>query len=361
MNFDKNTFVPSAELNSAQKSKDMRNKEGVEIFSAVCSGKDLTKYGKKVDKVLSYMKNLGEKAVGGDLKAQAEINAIREIQIESPLLKRINLFNYMGDFQSVPYDTELRYKVSQLQGKKSGEQANSGSFAFPTQTWAEGTFSTKTITGGMAVDYRQEATMNTDSIAQANEQVITDMFNQMFYDVVFNMYNTVSQLAAAGGLTVFSEAAGINQAVVDDAIRLIRRWGNVTISGDYSVISQMQAFIGFDVVPAAPAGTVQYSEAVMEEIRRTGLLQSYRGANVVEIPNSYNLTRVNQTAGLGGNTPFFETYMPDGLLFLTPSGVGASPLQVGVKGGVTSMAGSDVNLRLNVQRFDIEFGKLVAA
>lgn len=354
MNFDK--FVPSAEINSIQKNINVKN-EGVEIFSAICNGKDLTKYGKKVDQVMAYMKNLGEKALAGDTKAMAEVNAIREIQIQAPLLKRLNLFTYMGDYQNVGFNEEIRYKIYELQGKKSGQQANSGSFPFPTHVWREGTMSTKTITGGLAVDYREVASGNTDAIAVANEQVITDMINQMFYDVVTTMYNGIRNIVLAGGLTVFSEAAGINQAVVDDAIKLIRRWGAVTISGDYSVISQMENFAGFNTV-ANPA-TLQFSEAVMEEIRKTGLLKTYRGASIVEIPNAYNLTRINATAGIGGLAPFYDTYLPEGLMFLTPKTSFTSPLQIGTKGGVTSMAGQDINLKLNVQRFDMEFGATV--
>jgi hypothetical protein len=355
MNLEK--FVPNVEINSIRKNINVKN-EGVEIFSAICNGKDLTKYGDKVDKVMAYVKNLGEKAQSGDIKAMAEVNAIREIQIQAPLLQRLNIFSFMGDYQNVPYDTELRFKIYELQGKKSGQQANSGSFPFPTHIWREGTMSTKTITGGMAVDYREVASGNTDAIAVANEQVITDMMNQMFYDVVVTMYNAVRTISLAGGLTVFSEAAGINQAVVDDAIKLIRRWGAVTISGDYSVISQLESFAGF-ATNAVP--TVQFSEAVMEEIRKTGLLKTYRGASIVEIPNAYNLTRINATAGIGGNTPYYDSYLPEGLLFLNPKTSFTSPLQVGTKGGVTSMAGQDLNLKLNVQRFDMEFGKLKIA
>lgn len=354
MNFDK--FVPSAEINSIQKNINVKN-EGVEIFSAICNGKDITKYGKKVDQVMAYVKNLGEKALAGDTKAMAEVNAIREVQIQSPLLKRLNVFNYVGDYQNVGFNEEIRFKIYELQGKKSGFQANSGSFPFPTHVWREGTMSTKTITGGLAVDYREVASGNTDAIAVANEQVITDMLNQMFYDVVVTMYNSISAIALAGGLTVFSEAAGINQAVVDDAIKLIRRWGSVSISGDYSVVSQMESFAGFNTT-GVPA-TLQFSEAVMEEIRKTGLLKTYRGANIVEIPNSYNLTRINATGGIGGLAPFYDTVLPEGLLFLNPKTSFSSPLQVATKGGVTSMAGQDINLKLNVQRFDMEFGSTV--
>jgi hypothetical protein len=343
-------FVPSVEINNIKRNINTKN-EGVEIFSAICSGKDLTKYGDKVDKVLAYVKHLGEKAVNGDLQAQAEINAIREVQIQAPLLQRINLFAYMGDFQKVGYNEELRYKVYQLQGKKAGEQANSGSFAFPTQTWRDGSLTTTTITGGLAVDYREVQSGNVDAIAIANEQIITDMINQMFYNIVFNMYSSISASALAGGITNFSEAGGINQIALDAAIRTARRWGQITISGDYSVISQIESFAGFTTNVGVP-GTVQFSEAVMEEIRKTGLVKNYRGTNIVEIPNTYNLTKLNV-----GNT-FFETYLPEGLLFLIPKTNMISPLQIGIKGGVTSLTGVDINLRQNVTRYDIEFGEI---
>ena len=354
MNFDKEKFVSSAEINTLQRNIDKRNKEGVEIFNKICKGKDVSKYGDKVDKVMTYMKDLGEKASNGDPKAQAEINSIREVQIEAPLLQRINLFNYMGDFQSVGYGEELRYKVYQLQGKKAGEQANSGSFPFPTQTWREEPLKTTTITGGIAVDYRELQSGNTDAIQSANEQVITDMMNQMFYHIIQEMYDAVKDVANNDGIAAFAESSGLNKSVVDDVIKLIRRWGPVTISSDYSMISQMEEFAGFTT--NSSDGTVQFSDAVMEEIRNTGLLRSYKGANVVEIPNTYNLTKVAKDSGVGGDNDFFETYLPEGLMFFLPRTSFSSPLQVGQKGGVTSMTGQDLSLRLEAQRFDMEFG-----
>ena len=86
MNFDKQNFVPSIEINNAKRNINVKN-EGVEIFSAICSGKDLTKYGAKVDQVLAYIKALGDKAVNGDIKAQAEINAIRSTDSGSIITK----------------------------------------------------------------------------------------------------------------------------------------------------------------------------------------------------------------------------------------------------------------------------------
>ncbi|HQD92675.1 MAG TPA: hypothetical protein PK924_05320 [Bacilli bacterium] len=334
-------FELNAEINSAMKNI-YPKKEAVEIFSAICNGKDITKYGDKVDKVMAYMKHIGQKAVDGDVQAKAEINAIRTMMIEAPLVKRLSLFDFMGEKIQVGYDEEVRYKVYQLQGKKSGEQANSGSFPFATANWrTEVMTEFTTITGGFVVDYREVATGNTDAIAVANEQVVTDMLNQMFYKIMV-AYHTGIQNATINN---YSEGAGITKIALDNVLKKARRFGNLTITGDYSVIEQLSDFAGFTTT----TNTVMFSEAVMEEIRKSGLLKFYKGFPVVEIPNTYNVTKFNNTK------EFFETYLPEGLLLIVPSGA-TSPLKIGIKGGLTSMSGTDISLRAEVTRFDMEFG-----
>ena len=91
----------------------------------------------------------------------------------------------------------------------------------------------------------------------------------------------------------------------------------------------------------------------------TSLLKNYSSTIIFEISNAYNLTKINATGGIGGAAAFYDTVLPEGLLFLTPKSVTGSPLQVGIKGGIRGMAGQDINLGLNVQRMDIEFGSIV--
>jgi len=338
-------FELNAEINSAMKNI-YPKKEAVEIFSAICNGKDITKYGDKVDKVMAYMKHIGQKAVDGDVQAKAEINAIRTMMIEAPLVKRLSLFDFMGEKIQVGYDEEVRYKVYQLQGKKSGEQANSGSFPFATVNWrTEVMTEFTTITGGFVVDYREVATGNTDAIAVANEQVVTDMLNQMFYKIMVAYHTGIKNAPIRN----YSDVEGITKVALDTALKKARRFGNLTITGDYSVIEQLSDFVGFSTCTDTNTNTVMFSEAVMEEIRKSGLLKFYKGFPVVEIPNTYNVTKLNDAGD------FFETYLPEGLLLIVPSGV-TSPLKIGIKGGLTSMSGTDISLRAEVTRFDMEFG-----
>ena len=333
-----------AEINS--KIKPVQTK-GVEIFSAIVNGKDVSKYGKQVDAVMDYMKKLGKRAMNGDASAKAEINSMRTVMVQTPLLQRLNLFSFMGNVTNVAPNEEIRYRVHQLQGKKSGLQANSGSFAFPTQTWRTQVMQTKTVSGGLAVDYREVATLDTDAMAVAQEQVITDMMNQMFNDVMVGLYAGVK----AATIKNFSENAGLTKTALDEAIKKARRWGQISLMADYTQIDAMAEFAGFKNDTAGGATTISFSDAVMEEIRRTGRLNFYKGTPVVEIPNSFNTTKLN------ADKDYFETYLPEGLTFLVPTGQ-VSPLQIGIKGGVTSQMGTDIDTRLEITRFDLEWGKI---
>jgi hypothetical protein len=351
--FDNNNFQVSPsqiELNNVTKETKI-GKQSVEIFTAILYGKDLTKYGDKVDKAVNYLKNLGNMALNGSyaqqLQAKAEINAIRTETIQAPLVKRLNLFDFMGNVTRVGMNEEVRYKVYELQGKKSSIQANSGSFPFPTHKYRTEILKTKTITGGLLMDYREIQTGNTDAMAQANEQVITDMMNQMFYEIMVAMHDGIKN---ATSVKNFVEVSPLTKTAVDDVRKKARRWGDVTISGDYSMISQMEDFAGFKTDVAG--NSKMFSEAVMEEIRKTGMLKTYYGHSIVEIPNQFNTTQLNND----GN--YFDTVLPEGLLFFLPQGMYA-PLQIGMKGDVRSMAATDINLAAEVQRFDMEFGSIL--
>ena len=341
INFEK--MAVNSELNSLQESVNTKT-QGVEIFSAMCEGKDLTKYGSKVDAVNKYIKATGERAVAGDVKAQAELNAIRTEMIEAPLLKRLNLFDFMGEKITVGYDEVLKYKVYNLEGNMSNWQAINGTFSFADYNYKTRTMDTENITGGVAMDYREFQTGNCDAIAVLNEQCVTDMFNKVFYRVMTELYKGVKNASIHN----FSEASGLTKTSVDAMLKKARRWGNVTLTGDFSVISQLEDFAGF----STNSTTKQFSQAVMDEIMKTGLLKTYKGTPVVEIPNTYNLTK------LTADGSYYDTYLPEGLLFGLVSGA-MSALKVGFRGGLQSMAGDDINTRKHVIRYDLECGTIL--
>ncbi|GIN23108.1 hypothetical protein [Siminovitchia fordii] len=344
------------ELNNARRDSDVfvntklsSKSPIVEIFSAVALGEDTAKYGKKVDTVMGHVKELASKAVLGDPVAKAEINTIVRYAIEPKLIKAIQLFNFMGTFRTIGYDEQPMMKTYKHEAIRSGFQASRGDIPFAATTWREYPIGTGTISSGYAFNYRELQSGNLDKVAEGMEQVQTDMHNKAMNYVVVEMVKAIKN---ATGVKYFAESAGIAKQAVDETIAKVRRFGQPAIAGDYSVVSQLNDFAGFKADPSEAKNT-HLSEAVMEEIRRTGLLTHYKGSAVVELPNQYNLTELNAA---GDN---FKTYLPEGLLFFIPQGA-VSPLQVFQRGGLTSMSGNDIVTGTEMTRFDMEIGAGVA-
>ena len=127
-------------------------------------------------------------------------------------------------------------------------------------------------------------------------------------------------------------------------IRRIQRFGSVGIFGDYSVVSQINGFQGYEGVTPSVTGM---SQDAMNELRRTGLIGMYTGAVVSEIQNSYNMTKALPD-GSG-----WDTYFPQGLLFVIPNGV-ESPVRTWTRGSLTSFSGNEIQTGRILSRFDIE-------
>jgi len=339
-------FTPSVELNNIQPEHKYTEKSPIiEIFSAMVKGEDTGRFGDKANKANAYIKKLGADALAGDGRAKVELNTITSIMIQAPLLQRLNLFNFMGNVTSVGFNERLLYKVYKLQGKMSGLQANQGDVPFATSTWNYREMTTKTISGGTSLNYRELSTGNPDSLAPLMEQVLTDMQNKIFYSVMNALYSGVKN---ATGIKNFTEAAGLTKASVQDMIKTIRRWGKVGIFGDYSVVSQINDMTGFNTDTAGVLAK-QLPISVIEEIMKTGLISSFYNTIITEIPNSYNLLKLNSAGTM------YDTYLPEGLLFFLVSGE-QSCLQIGYRGGLQSATGFDVITGQNMTRFDLEFG-----
>jgi len=317
--------------------------EDVEIFTNIVYGKDVSKYGKKVDTTMDKIKTLAGMANDGNTQAKAELNAIRTITIKQPLEKRLAINNAMGTVTKVGYNEEMRYEVYQMQGEKSRIQASSGAFVFPTVKKRTGSMTTQTSTGGIIVDYRELQSGATDGFAMANEQVLTDMTNQM----VLSHINAL-RAGITAATTLKNYAEGITKTNVEDVRKKARRFGSsVTMMGDYSTVNKLGDLANFSVVAAGTE--FRFPEYVMEEVMKTGIIKIYKGSIVVEIPNSYSMIDLN-TAG-----DFYAPQLPTTDLWFLPQGQ-ISPLQICLRGGLTSMTATDINLRAEVTRYDWEFG-----
>ena len=215
--------------------------------------------------------------------------------------------------------------------------------------WREYPIGTQTISAGFAVDYRELQNGNFDgNIREGMNQVQIDMQNKMTYYVMTVLYNALKN---AKGVKHFAEDNGITKTAVDNMLKSMRRYGKVNIAGDYSVVSQFNDFAGFKQFSA---DEIRYANNIVaEEIRQTGLVNMYNGAFVTELPNAINWTQLNKDG------TDYDLYMPQGLLFFLPRG-SVSPLQVFLRGGLTTMTGDDIVTRQHLTRFDMEFGAGVA-
>jgi hypothetical protein len=340
------------ELNNQHKNEHPKlqsNSKIVEIFSDLTFGKDVSKHGKNTDKVMGHIKELSQRAVNGDIQAKSEINEIVRFSIAPKLASAVQLFNFMGSFRDLNYDQQPEVKTYKHDAIRSQFQASRGDVPFAATSWEKYTIGTQTISSGYAVDYREVASGNLDAVAEGMSQVQVDMINKAMAYVIDKLYNGIKN---ATGIKYFAETAGITKTSLDDNLKKVRRFGRPSITGDYSVVSQLNDFAGFKI-DASDTKNTALPEIVMEEIQRTGLLSNYRGNSVVELPNQYNLTTKNAA---GDN---FETYMPEGLLFLIPQGE-VAPLQIFRRGGLTSMTGNDVVTGQELTRFDMEIGADVA-
>lgn len=342
----------SFELNNARKDdiavKDQTKfNKVVEICSALFAGNDISKYGKETDAVVAKLKDLGTRADMGDYRARSEINTIVKFMIQPKLLESLKVFSFLGNYKEVGYDVQPVVKTYNYEGLDARIQAANSDVSFGSRNWIEYPITTKTISAGMAIDYRELASGNFGgNIAEETSQVQTDMNNKAVAYALSVLNNAVKNNTKY--VKFYSEYATVpTQAGVDDMVAKIRKLGKVAISGDFSVLSTICDWngyktIGSDVVPF-------FSPEQVSEIAKSGLNGFYKGSTLVELPNPYNFTKP-----LNDKTSF-ETYYDADKLYFTAQGTN-SPFHIFRRGGMTTMSGNDIETGVVKTRFDIEIG-----
>ena len=323
----------------------------VEVFSAMVNGESLDRFGAKADKAVAYIKELGSKAENGDYSAIAELNTIRRFVVETPILEEIKLLGIFGSYKNVGYDETIEREVYTHVGERSREQAAGGDVVFPAITKETYPVGTTTISGGYAVDYRRVALGDMSKENEGLALVKTDIRNRAMLYVVNKVYKAIH---TATGVKYDLTAAGLTKAGVDGVLTKVRRNGRPTVIGDYAVLSQFPPWAGYAATSASPSATITgISEKAMNEIAQTGLLATYNGAVLAEMPNPYN---EYETLADGSN---FKTLLPAGLAFIVPTGA-QSPIATWTRGGLTSFTGNNVHTGKVETRFDLEVAADVA-
>ena len=321
----------------------------VEVFSAMANGEEISKFGVAADKAVKHIKSLGERAESGDTSAIAELNTIRRYVIEAPVLQEMKLFNVFGSFEQVGFDESIEREVYNYAGEGARLQANNGDVPFIAPVKTKYPVGTKTVSGGYQVDYRRVKLGDMSKENEGMAIVRTMIYNKAINYILVTVYNAIKN---ATGVKYTLEAGGLTKAGVDDVIAKVRPNGKPTVFGAYGVVSQFTPWAGY-VGSIASNTILGMSQKVMDEIASRGLLATYNGTNLVEIPNPYNEYELNAA---GTN---FEKLNPEGLALVVPTGV-ESPIKTWVRGGLTSMTGEDVKTGKLISRYDLEIAVDVA-
>lgn len=322
-------------------------KQMVEICSALFAGNDAGKFGTQKDAVVKKLAALGEAATMGDLKARAEINTIVKFMIEPKLLEAMKIYSFLGNYHELAYHEQAKVKTYNYEGLDARLQASNADVSFAGRNWIEYPVATRTVSAGMAIDYRELASGNFDgSIAEETAQVQIDMNNKGIAYVLGVLKNSLANNTKyVKNYSTYTDAP--TKAGVDTMIKRMRKMGKVAILGDYNVLSAICDFNGYKTV--GDSTLPFYSPAQVEELAKTGLNGFYNGTTLIELANPYNYTKP-----LADKTGF-ETYYADDELYFTAAG-NKSPLNIFRRGGITTMSGTDVETGTIKTRFDMELG-----
>lgn len=348
----------SFELNNMRKDdtlasgKVTANSPVVEVFSAMVNGQDLNKFGKKADVAVNYIKSLGEKASLGDLTSIAELNEIRKFVIQPKLLQEIKLLGVFGSYKPLRWGETAYLEKKVYENVRADIQAEGQDVSTPFVRKSKSALAPITISAGHKANYRELALGDMATENELMSEVQKQIRNQATLYVIETVYKAIEQ---ATGVKYFYEANTLAKTGVDNLLGKIRRYGKPVVHGDYAVLAQFLPWIGY-------AGTIGgntitgVSQKLLDEIADNGIVGSYNGAILSEIPNGYNFSKLNAA---GDN---YEPLLPAGLAFVTPAAPanGVAPIQTFSIGGLTSMSGNSVATGEQMTRYDLSIACGVA-
>lgn len=349
----------SFELNNARKDETFASGKitsqspVVEIFSAMANGEELAKYGKKADIAAKYIKELGSRATNGDLGAISELNEIRKFAIQPRLLQEIKLLGLFGSYKPLAWgDTAYLEKID-YENVRADVQAEgqdvSTAFVRKTKT----PLAPVTISSGHKVNYREIALGDMSSENVLMGEVQKEIRNKATMYVIETVYKAIEN---ATGVKYFYENAGLTKTDVDALLTKIRRYGKPNVNGDYAILAQFLPWIGYSGTIGSNTIT-GVSQKLLDEIADTGIIGTYNGAVLSEIPNGYNYNKLTSD---GSN---YDTILPAGLAFVAPTAPvgGVAPIQTFSIGGLTSFSGNSVSTGEIMTRYDLSISAGVAA
>ena len=185
----------------------------------------------------------------------------------------------------------------------------------------------------------QTGRVNMSDLAAEASQAMTHQKIKYIWNVLENAVTTWAH-------PFYGEGSGIVSTTFDPMVLHWLRSGGCTILGDIEAVGKLAGMTGFVTVqPTTTNGAMQFSNDIINEFNRSGMVGAYRGASVVKMVNPYEDD---------GVTPLLDT----GKLFLLPTGAAAEarPLKIVEEGDVFSMEATNIDDLKYELRLDQYFG-----
>lgn len=322
----------------------------VEVFSYLTQGKDLSKFGAKADMAVKYIKELAEKAETGDIRSMSELNEIRKFVIQPRLLEEIKLLSVFGSYQALGWNETAYLVYPKYENLRADIQAEGLDVSTPFYRTSKKPLAPVTISAGWKANYREIALGNFYNEGELQEEVRKTIRNKAAMYVLREVFTAIEN---ATGVKYFYENSTLAKASVDALLLKIRKYGKPNVIAPYAVLAQFLPWIGY-------AGTIGnntitgVSQKLLDEIADTGIIGTYNGSVLTEIPAGINYNEIDTTA------QDYKTLLPEGLGIVVPAGTNPSAIQTFTIGGMTTMTGNNVTTGDIMTRFDLSVAAGVA-
>lgn len=243
--------------------------------------------------------------------------------------------NHVADVKHVGYGEKAAFRVKQ-EGIRAFIMAKAGTPARSKIAHKQITLDTIAVSARPVVNLYE---LRTGRVQMAD--LIRDAANEMHLKQIQYIQGVLHKAVENWEHPFSGSGSGIAKNVLNPMLQHWMRTGSVTLLGDIAIISQLAEQTGF----TAAAATQQFSQNVIDEVMRTGMIGTYYGAKVINMVNPY----------MGDNvTPVLDTKR----LYILPSGASADmrPLKVLYEGDVQSTESTNIDDLAYEVRLDQWFG-----
>jgi hypothetical protein len=270
----------------------------------------------------AMLKEIGidENSSAREIRAKEDLAfALIEEAVDEILPKKLeNVLGAFAEVRTFPRDAEVVFNIEKIGKNRAkltiSKGARGGIYRAAKLDSKYFSMNTSVYTVAVYVTL-EEIILGTMSLAELYANIL-EGFEEIVYKEVFN---ALAQGNAVAGYGRIGETEGQISAAkadladsIDTVMPYVKQYGMPTIFGSYKALSGLYN-------PVASADHPNMLDSA--DIRNNGLVQIYKGAKVVELPN-YLVDNGND-----------EWFYDDSFVFVMPSGV--KPVKVALKGDLT--------------------------